>query len=112
MTVKKILNVAGTVAVVAGIVLLAYLKWWNMFGQSKLGGSCSNRGGCRSFWCLKHEMVGSAERPSDGYCTDKCDSDTDCNAGMACVVPTATALDDLAKLGRPTKLCERVRAAP
>ena len=112
MTVKRILNVAGTVAVVAGIVLLAALKWWNVFGQSKLGGSCSSRAGCRSYWCLKHEMAGQAETPSDGYCTDKCETDKDCTAGMSCVVPTAAALDDLAKLGRPKKLCERVRATP
>jgi len=112
MTLKKILNVAGTVAVVAGIILLAALKWWNVFGQSKQGGSCSSRAGCRSYWCLKHEMVGQAERTSDGYCTDKCDTDKDCDTGMSCVVPTATALDDLAALGRPKKLCERVRAAP
>ena len=111
-TVKKILNIAGTVVVVAGILLLVYLKWWNVFGQDSLGGACSSRGGCRSFWCLKHERVGQAERTSSGYCTDKCATDKDCNAGMACVVPTAAALDDLAKLGRPTKLCERVRATP
>ena len=112
MTVKKVLNVAGTVAVVAFFLLLAYLKWWNLFGQEKLGGSCSSRAGCRSYWCLKHEMVGQAEKVSDGYCTDKCETDKDCDTGMSCVVPTATALDDLAALGRPKKLCERVRAAP
>jgi hypothetical protein len=112
VTLKKVLNVAGTVAVVAFFLLLAYLKWWNVFGQEKLGGSCSSRAGCRSFWCLKHEMVGSAEKVSDGYCTDKCDTDKDCNEGMSCVVPSAQAFDDLAKLGRPNKLCMRVRAAP
>ena len=41
-----------------------------------------------------------------------CETDKDCNAGMSCVVPTAQALDDLAKLGRPKKLCMRVRATP
>jgi hypothetical protein len=112
MTVKKILNVAGTVAVVAGVLLLAFLKFWNVFGQSKLGGSCSSRAGCRSYWCLKHELVGKAERPSDGYCTDKCETDQDCDKGMSCVVATPEALDDLAKLGRPKKLCERVIPAP
>jgi hypothetical protein len=112
MSVKKILNVLGSVAVVAGILLFAYLKWWNVFGQEKLGGSCSSRAGCRSYWCLKHELVGSAEQPSSGYCTDKCDTDKDCIEGMTCVVPTATALDDLAKYGRPKKLCQRVRPTP
>jgi len=107
ISVKKILNVLGTVAVVAVICLFAYLKWWNVFGQEKLGGSCDSRAGCRSFWCLKHELAGSGERVSSGYCTDKCDSDADCNKGMSCVVPTAEALDDLAKYMRPSKLCER-----
>ena len=109
---KRILNIAGTVLVVVGVLAFAALKWWNIFGQSKLDGSCSTRAGCRSFWCLKHEKVGQAEKVSDGYCTDKCDTDKDCNTGMSCVVPTAEALDDLAKYGRPKKLCERVRQAP
>ena len=108
ISVKKVLNVLGTIVVIAGICLFAYLKWWNIFGQHKLGGDCNTRAGCRSFWCLKHELAGSGERTSSGYCTDKCGSDSDCNRDMKCVVPTAAALDDLAKLMRPSKLCERV----
>ncbi len=106
---KKLLNVLGTIVVLAGVLVLAYLKWWNVVGQDKLGGSCDSRAGCRSYWCLKHELDGSAERPSAGYCTDKCSENSDCGKGMACVVPTAEALDDLAKAMRPNKLCERVR---
>ncbi len=106
---KKILSVLGTVVVVIAIAAGAYLKYWNLWGAEKLGGSCHNRAGCRSFWCLKHELAGSAEQKSSGYCTDKCDTDSDCNKDMKCVVPTAEALDDLARLGRPSKLCERVR---
>ena len=30
--------------------------------------------------------------------------------GHECVAPTAEAADDLARLGRPSKLCERVHA--
>jgi hypothetical protein len=105
---KKILNVLGIVVVVAVIAAFAYLKWWNVVGQDKLNGSCSSRAGCRSFWCLSHELKGSAEQPSSGYCTDKCDADSDCTDGMKCVVPTPAALDDLAKAMRPKKLCERV----
>ncbi len=107
-TVKRILNVLGTIAVIAGIAAFAYLKWWNVVGQDKLNGSCSSRAGCRSFWCLKHELKGSAEQVSSGYCTDKCSDNSDCTDGMSCVVPTAEALDDLAKAMRPKKLCERV----
>ena len=91
------------------MLVLAYLKWWNIAGQNKLDESCSGRGGCRSFWCLEHEKVGGKEQKSEGYCTDSCDKDADCTTGMACVVPTPEALDDLAAHGRPSKLCERTR---
>jgi hypothetical protein len=108
--VKKILNVLGLVVIVAGALALAYLKWWNVVGQDKLNGSCNSSAGCRSYWCLKHELNGSAERASSGYCTDKCSDNSDCTDGMSCVTPTAEALDDLAKAMRPKKLCERVAA--
>ena len=107
---RRLGSALGTIVVVVGLLGLGYLKYWNIWGQKKLGGSCSNRTGCRSFWCLSHERVGSAEQKTDGYCTDKCESDADCDSpGLKCVVPTQEALDDLARLGRPSKLCERVR---
>jgi len=107
--VKKLLSVLGTVAVVVGFAALAYLKWWNVVGQNKLGEPCDGRAGCRSFYCLAHERVGSAEQPSAGYCTASCDGDADCVPGLACVVPSTAALDDLPSHGRPAKLCERTR---
>ena len=67
---KKVFSALGTLAVVAGFAFLAYLKWWNVAGQNKLGEPCEGRAGCRSFYCLEHERVGQAERPSAGYCTD------------------------------------------
>ena len=106
---KKIASVLGTVVVLAGIAVLAYLKWWNVFGQNKLGEPCTGRAGCRSFYCLEHERVGQTEPRTAGYCTASCDGDADCAPGLTCVVPSAQALDDLARLGRPAKLCERVR---
>jgi len=107
--VKKVFSALGTLAVVAGFAFLAYLKWWNVAGQNKLGEPCEGRAGCRSFYCLEHERVGQAERPSAGYCTDSCETDADCTTGLACVVPSAEALDDLPAHGRPSKLCERIR---
>lgn len=104
---KKVLNILGTVVMVAVIGVLAYLKWWNVAGQNKLGESCSGRAGCRSFYCLEHEFAGKTERKSDGYCTDSCDTDADCTDNLRCVVPTQLALDDLPGHGRPKKLCER-----
>jgi hypothetical protein len=107
--VNKLWSVLGTVLAIAGIAALVYLKWWNVFGQAKLGEPCEGRAGCRSFYCLKHERVGSAEPVSGGYCTASCDSDADCTTGLHCVVPSAIALDDLPSHGRPNKLCERAR---
>ena len=109
---KKVLNILGTIVVVAVFAALAYLKWWNVAGQNKLGESCNGRAGCRSFYCLEHEMLGKVERKSAGYCTDSCDTDADCTTGLACVVPTAAALDDLPAHGRPKKLCERIISQP
>jgi hypothetical protein len=106
---KKVFSALSTILFIAGVGALIYLKWWNVAGQNDQGESCSGRAGCKSFWCLEHEFVGSAEQKSAGYCTDKCDSDSDCVKGLKCVVPTAQALDDLAKYGRPSKLCERVK---
>jgi hypothetical protein len=107
--VKKLLSALGTIVVVGGLLAFGALRYWNVFGQAKLGGSCASRAGCRSFWCLAHARRGPVEEKVAGYCTDKCDTDADCaEAGLKCVVPTPEALDDLAKLGRPAKLCERV----
>ena len=106
---KKLLSALGTVAVVVAIAAMAYLKWWNVAGQGGLGEACESRAGCRSFYCLAHERSGGAEQRSAGYCTASCDGDADCAPGLACVVPSAAALDDLPALGRPSKLCERVR---
>lgn len=106
---KKLLSGLGTLAAIAGIAVLVYLKWWNVFGQAKLGEPCDGRAGCRSFYCLQHERAGSAEPPTAGYCTDACETDADCTAGLRCVVPTAVALGDLPSHGQPKKLCERTR---
>jgi hypothetical protein len=107
--VKKVLNILGTVAVLAAILAVAYLKWWSVLGKSKQGGECSSRAGCASYYCLAHERVDGQERPSSGYCTDSCGTDGDCVDDLRCVVPSAAALDDLPALGRPKKLCERSR---
>jgi hypothetical protein len=107
--VKKVLNVLGSVVVVAGMLVFGYLKWWSVAGQDKMGGSCSTRMGCRSEYCLEHVVVGSGEQHSDGYCTAACEHDDDCDKDMACVVPTQAALDDLPHWAKVTKLCERKR---
>lgn len=107
--VRKILSVLGTLLVIAVIAVMAYLKWWNIWGQADQGEACSGRAGCKSFYCLQHEMVSGVEQTSKGYCTASCDSDKDCVKGLQCVVPTPQALDDLPAHGRPSKLCERMK---
>jgi hypothetical protein len=106
MRALKLIVVIATVAVLAAGV---YLKWWVIFGQVGVNEPCSGRGGCKTFWCLSHERRGQEDVPSAGYCTDKCTDDRDCEkSGLRCVVPTQAALDDLARFGRPQKLCMRV----
>ena len=106
---KKVLNILGTIAIVGVFAFLAYLKWWNVAGAGTLGDSCKTRAGCRSVYCLEHELVNKVEKPSEGYCTASCDADKDCMTGFVCVVPTQAALDDLPSHGQPSKLCERIR---
>lgn len=105
---KKLASGLGTLVVIAGLLAVGYLRWWNVFGQADLGAACSGRAGCKSFQCLFHAQRGGAEIRVAGYCTAPCDSDDDCKAaGLRCVVPSQAALDDLPALGRPKRLCQR-----
>ena len=108
---KKLLSVLGTIIVVVGLFSVGFLKAWNVFVQENLGGPCRTRYGCLSFSCLEHASQNGAETKVHGYCTIPCKDDSACakQPDMRCVVPSQAALDDLAKLGRPDKLCMRVK---
>ena len=111
---KRVAQIVGTILVIAFFGVFAYMRWLVTFGQEKLGGACQTRAGCRSYYCLNHERAGGpdgTERVVAGYCTAACKDDHDCaeSPGMSCVTPSQAALDDLARWGRPAKLCMRVR---
>ena len=104
----KLLKKIGTVLV--GLVMLGggALVAWNVFGQGPYGDSCHHSLGCRSFYCLKHELAGSDQRMSEGSCTKSCDSDAECGSGARCVVLSDDARDDLPPYGKPDRACMKV----
>jgi hypothetical protein len=99
----------GTVVVVLVMLGGGALVAWNVFGQGPYNDSCSHALGCRSFYCLEHELVGSNQWTSTGYCTKKCEADSDCGSAARCVVLSSDALDDLPPYGKPDRACMRVR---
>ena len=109
---KKLLVQLGTLIVAAGMVGGGALVMWNIFGQGPYGDRCSYALGCRSFYCLSHEMAGSAQVSSAGTCTKRCEADAECGAGAVCVVLGDNARDDLPPFGKPTRACMKVREAP
>jgi len=69
------------------------------------GDTCSHSIGCKSFYCLHHQLSGSAQVPGPGHCTQSCDRDSDCGSGAACVNLGDDARDDLPPFGKPDKAC-------
>jgi hypothetical protein len=107
VSLRRFLDRLGTVGVLAGMLLLGGLVWWNMCGQGPYGDSCEYALGCRSFYCLHHGLRGSAQVTAPGTCTKSCDADADCGSGATCVVLDDFSLDDLPPFGKPTKACMR-----
>jgi hypothetical protein len=110
--VRKLLSRLGTVAVGLAMLGGAALLLWNMFGQGPYGDRCRFALGCRSYYCLEHELEGSAQVRSEGRCTKSCDADAECGAAAACVVLSEASRDDLPPFGKPEKACMRLRGAP
>jgi hypothetical protein len=109
---RRALSVAGSILVGLGMLAGGALVYWNVFGQAKYGSSCDHSLGCRSFYCLHHELVGSAQLHGDGSCTQACERDDECGAAARCVVLGDAARDDLPPFGKPTRACMPVRAQP
>ncbi|MBL0213154.1 MAG: hypothetical protein IPQ07_04675 [Myxococcales bacterium] len=109
---KKLLSRIGTVVV--GLVMLGggALVAWNVFGMGPYGDTCSYSIGCKSFYCLQHELRGADQVVSAGHCTKSCDSDGDCGTGAACVKLGDDARDDLPPFGKPDKACMVLRLTP
>ncbi|HEY4180836.1 MAG TPA: hypothetical protein VGM90_28520 [Kofleriaceae bacterium] len=100
--------------VIVGLAMLCggALVFWNVFGMGPYGDTCSYSVGCRSFMCVKHEQMGSAQVSSGGHCTKECSADSDCGAGATCVPLGDPAKDDLPPFGKPTKACLVIRPLP
>lgn len=109
---RKVFSRLGTVVVAIVMLGGGALVLWNVFGQGKYGERCRFSIGCRSYYCLEHELQGSAQVSSGGMCTKSCDTDAECGEGRACVVLGEAARDDLPPFGKPTRACMRVRAVP
>jgi hypothetical protein len=103
--VKKVLSRIGTVVIGLAMLGGGALVLWNVFGQGPYGDTCSFSLGCRSFYCLSHQLRGTAQVSSKGHCTKSCDADSDCGAGAACVVLTEASRDDFPPFGKPDKAC-------
>jgi hypothetical protein len=110
MGVRQILSKIGTVIIVIGILGLGGLVAWNVFGQGPYGDTCSYSIGCRSFYCVKHELRGERQWAAPkGMCTKSCDEDKDCGKDARCVALTDDTKDDLPPFGKPDKACLHVR---
>lgn len=109
---KKLLSRIGTVAVTIVMLGGGALVLWNVFGQGPYGDTCRFSLGCRSFYCLQHELRGSAQVSSAGRCTKDCDADAECGAGAVCVALSEASRDDLPPFGKPDKACMLVRDTP
>jgi hypothetical protein len=110
--VKKVLSRIGTVVVGLAMLGGGALVLWNVFGQGPYGDSCRFSLGCRSFYCLQHELQGSAQVSSKGRCTKSCDADSECGAKAVCVVLSEASRDDLPPFFKLDKGCMMVRDAP
>ena len=112
MNTKRLLSRIGTVIFLIGVVGIGSLVAWNIFGQGPYGDSCSYSIGCKSFYCVHHELRGDKQWTAPkGMCTKSCDADTECGSGARCVVLSDESRDDLPPFGKPSKACLHVRPA-
>ena len=85
------------------------LVMWNIFGQGPYGDSCTYSLGCKTFYCIHHELHGSAQWTAPkGTCTKSCDTDDECGKDAKCVVLSDEARDDLPPFGKPDRACLHV----
>ncbi len=110
MRVRSVLSKISTVIIVLGVLGLGGLVAWNVFGQGPYGDQCSYSIGCRSFYCVKHELRGERQWAAPtGMCTKSCDRDDECGSGGRCVTLSDDARSDLPPFGKPDKACLHVR---
>ncbi|MFT3699686.1 MAG: hypothetical protein QM831_41440 [Kofleriaceae bacterium] len=106
---KLLVRILGTLVILAALGVGALVAW-NVFGSGPYGDSCSYAMGCRSFYCVKHELRGDRQWSAPkGMCTKKCDADADCGKDARCVALSDESKDDLPPFGKPDKACLHVR---
>jgi hypothetical protein len=100
----------GGVLVILVVLGIGGLVAWNMFGQGPYGDTCNYSLGCRSYYCVKHELRGERQWSAPkGMCTKSCDHDAECGKDARCVTLTDDTRDDLPPFGKPDKACLHVR---
>jgi hypothetical protein len=109
---RKLLSAIGTGLVVLVVLAGGALVAWNLWGQGPYDDTCRFSIGCRSFYCIHHELAGSAQMSSGGRCTKSCERDEECGSGARCVELSDASRDDLPPFGKPDKACLRVRELP
>ncbi len=108
--VRNLLIKIGGAIVILVVLAIGALVAWNMFGQGPYGDSCSYSIGCRSFYCVKHELRGERQWSAPkGMCTKSCDKDDECGPTARCVSLSDDSREDLPPLGKPAKACLHVR---
>jgi hypothetical protein len=110
MAARQVLSKIVGVVLLLGALGIGGLVAWNVFGQGPYGDHCSYAIGCRSFYCVKHELRGERQwRASQGMCTKSCDHDDDCGSNARCAALSEETRDDLPPFGKPEKACLHVR---
>lgn len=108
-------SIAVGVVVALGLFWGAW-RWFNVAGGPwPAGHSCSSLVACRDGLCLVHarDKAGALVTlpRGEGYCSARCQSDSDCPADMACeALPSGISRqqgDHLPLIKQPEKLCVR-----
>jgi hypothetical protein len=109
---SKVLKAIGTAVVALAMLGGGALVLWNVFGMGSYGETCHYTPGCKSYYCVHHELVGSAQMSSGGRCTKSCDEDGECGEGAKCVELSEASRDDLPPYFKPRRACLHVRELP
>jgi hypothetical protein len=106
MSVRGFFSTLGTALIAVVMLCGGALVAWRLFGQARYRGECEHSVGCRSFYCIHHDLEHKQQVPAPhGMCTKSCDSDVDCEAGAACVALGDEARDDLPPLRKLDRAC-------
>lgn len=111
----------SVIARIGGALFLVLCLGWGLWrwflvagGPWKAGHSCSNLVACRDGLCLVHARPATGQPLATvaGYCSRRCQQESECPAGMACEpLPKEISRhngDHLPLIQLPERLCVRV----